>query len=723
MEIKKFQTSEPTIGPVGVVKPSTAGIRAAESQMRMGQQLLDSAYNMAIDRQKEEGRQFASTYSFSRNEDGTLNVEDYGAIIDEAGLSRVAANTARPLLDRRYLTATNLDIQNAASKFRYNIGPDGEPDYNSPADEKAFVANFQNYIAQTADLSGELAGSVQDIGASVQVQHITDIRNKAVKAALDADKENTLTVIKKATEDILAASVAGATVGEMTFDEETEEVGFTGAMLTQLYEQNMANIDALQARHASRLGDDVVPNLKKQLNKAFYGGRANGMAVRVMNQVGGGSSFDSYSKSQFLLNRMSMVMTNPALYASLDAETKSIFNAAGFTQDFINDNNFIGIRDEVASKITVLEGKVSQEFNTTKQAKKDTRTGMMLMNNQPVSDGEAEDFLKAQGINNAFDVLRAYGEGAFAEGTPLFNLVNGRSMLPPQIKNIFTPDVLADLTAQGQLGNAMNMYFTMTRDFDDFGTEQRLTRGFDENTVALMESLGRYSSSMQPVKIEEWFKKTSEYEMTSTGDRTAIINGRLADSGNDNEKTLDGFLNSTMGSDISQEEILFFRPLAQKYIYFYGVDAAREILQQSKDTVFTRTKYFQSPIVGQQARSRFAPEAIMGREELNEFDGAVDAVLRTLTGGANNFLGRTHHLAPTRQRGTFLVINTESGLLEVDRSTGQPVYVNANAILKARGMRLRQGARAAETEFMRIQNMDLTSDEFAEEMARRRFRQ
>lgn len=267
----------------------------------------------------------------------------------------------------------------------------------------------------------------------------------------------------------------------------------------------------------------------------------------------------------------------------------------------------------------------------------------------------------------------------------------------------------------------MNMYFTMTRDFDDFGTEQRLTRGFDENTIALMESLGRYSSSMQPVKMEEWFKKTSEYEMTDKGDRNAVISGRLADSGNESEKTLDGFLNSVMGSNISQEEVLFFRPLAQKYIYFYGVDAAREILQQSKDTVFTRTKYFKSPIMGEQARSRFAPEAIMGREELNEFDSAVDTVLRTLTGGANNLLGRTHHLAPTRQRGTFLVIDTNTGLLQVDKSTGQPVYVNANAILKARGMRLRQGARAAEEQLMRIQKMDVTSEEFGEEAARRRF--
>ena len=40
MEIKKFQTSAPAIGPIGLVRPSNAGVRAAEGQMRMGQQLL-----------------------------------------------------------------------------------------------------------------------------------------------------------------------------------------------------------------------------------------------------------------------------------------------------------------------------------------------------------------------------------------------------------------------------------------------------------------------------------------------------------------------------------------------------------------------------------------------------------------------------------------------------------------------------------------------------------
>ena len=40
MEIKKFQTSAPAVGPIGLVKPSNAGVRAAESQMRMGHSCL-----------------------------------------------------------------------------------------------------------------------------------------------------------------------------------------------------------------------------------------------------------------------------------------------------------------------------------------------------------------------------------------------------------------------------------------------------------------------------------------------------------------------------------------------------------------------------------------------------------------------------------------------------------------------------------------------------------
>jgi hypothetical protein len=87
MEIKKFQTSAPAVGPIGLVRPSNAGVRAAEGQMRMGQQLLDSAFKLAVDRQQEEGKEFAASYTFARNPDGSLNVEDYSAIIEEADLS------------------------------------------------------------------------------------------------------------------------------------------------------------------------------------------------------------------------------------------------------------------------------------------------------------------------------------------------------------------------------------------------------------------------------------------------------------------------------------------------------------------------------------------------------------------------------------------------------------------------------------------------------------
>lgn len=708
MEIKKFQTSAPAVGPIGLVKPSNAGVRAAESQMRMGQQLLDSAFKLAVDRQQEEGKDFAASYTFARNEDGTLNVEDYSAIIEEADLSKVARASAKPLLNQRYLNATKVDISNAANSFRYNKNADGNPDFSSPANEDQFVSNFQAYITKTANLSGDLGGAVSDLGAAVQVQHVQDIRNKAVKAALDTDKENMLTIIKKTNDDILAMTVGGATVGELTFDEDSEEVGVTGAVLTQLYEQQLANIDQLQAKHSSRIGDDVVPNLKKQLRKSFFGGQANGMAVNVMQQAGGGASYDSYSRGQFLLNRMSMTMTNPALYDSLSPFEKRIFEQAGFTKAFVTSNEFIGIRDEVASKITVLEGKLAQEFNTTKLARANQETELMLVQGKPVGAKQAGDYLTSVGIQTPFDVLREFGKGEkglFAEGAPLSQMINGRSMLPAQITNIFSPDILSDLTAQGQLRNALNMYYTMTRDFGDFGTETRLQRNLSNETVLLMESMGRYSSSMQPVKMEEWFQKTADFNLKPVAERRALVTAELANSGNENEKTLDGFLQSVLGKDITADERQFFRPLTEKYIAFYGIDGARQILKESKDTIFTTTNYFRPVEIGKPMKTRFAPEAIMGKDELVEFDRAVDSILTTLAGGGKNMLGQTHYLAPTRQRGTYLIIHKESGLMAIDDS-GQPLYVNANAILKARGMRLRQRAALEQQKFRDLLNAD-----------------
>ena len=177
-----------------------------------------------------------------------------------------------------------------------------------------------------------------------------------------------------------------------TFDEDSEEVGVTGAVLPSCMNSNLL-FRQLQAKHSSRIGDDVVPNLKKQLRKSFFGGQANGMAVNVMQQAGGGASYDSYSRGQFLLNRMSMTMTNPALYDSLSPFEKRIFEQAGFTKAFVTSNEFIGIRDEIASKITVLEGKLAQEFNTTKLARANQETELMLVQGKPVGAKQAGDYL------------------------------------------------------------------------------------------------------------------------------------------------------------------------------------------------------------------------------------------------------------------------------------------------------------------------------------------
>ena len=304
--------------------------------------------------------------------------------------------------------------------------------------------------------------------------------------------------------------------------------------------------------------------------------------------------------------------------------------------------------------------------------------------------------------------MREFGKGEkglFAEGAPLRQMITGRSMLPAQITNIFSPDILADLTAQGQLRNALNMYYTMTRDFGDFGTETRLQRNLSNETVLLMESMGRYSSSMQPVKMEEWFQKTADFNLKPVAERRALVTAELANSGNENEKTLDGFLQSVLGKDITADERQFFRPLTEKYIAFYGIDGARQILKESKDTIFTTTNYFRPVEIGKPMKTRFAPEAIMGKDELVEFDRAVDSILTTLAGGGKNMLGQTHYLAPTRQRGTYLIIHKESGLMAIDDS-GQPLYVNANAILKARGMRLRQRAALEQQKFRDLLNAD-----------------
>ena len=59
MAIKKFQVQTPLVSPIGIVQPSMAGARAAQSLQQTGYSLAEQGYKLAVAEQQEVGREYA----------------------------------------------------------------------------------------------------------------------------------------------------------------------------------------------------------------------------------------------------------------------------------------------------------------------------------------------------------------------------------------------------------------------------------------------------------------------------------------------------------------------------------------------------------------------------------------------------------------------------------------------------------------------------------------
>ena len=161
-EIKRFQSQPVFNKPIGVVRPSRAGVQAAQEMARVGDAMFKASYEREVINQKKVGRETAISMEI-RDADNNLQIKAL-----PSGLSPVAASQAQGVIDRRYVEALNVDMKNRALEMRtkYENDPDG------------FDDNYTQYINETVKTAGRYAQQARQIGATYAGQH---------KAALLAD--------------------------------------------------------------------------------------------------------------------------------------------------------------------------------------------------------------------------------------------------------------------------------------------------------------------------------------------------------------------------------------------------------------------------------------------------------------------------------------------------------------------------------------------------------
>ena len=166
MAIKKFQVQTPLVSPIGIVQPSMAGARAAQSLQQTGYNLAEQGYKLAVAEQQEVGREYAVQLQ-TRNEDGIV---EYKPIPD--AMSPVAKRTAKSLVDSKYQTAIKLDLLSKAKQAR--VRDDG-----SPATAEQFDVDMDGWVKKTTELNPRYKAYIEEISAPTIAEHLTDIRVKA----------------------------------------------------------------------------------------------------------------------------------------------------------------------------------------------------------------------------------------------------------------------------------------------------------------------------------------------------------------------------------------------------------------------------------------------------------------------------------------------------------------------------------------------------------------
>ena len=159
-EIKRFQSQPVFNKPIGVVRPSRAGVQVRKWRVTM----QCSKHRMSVKLSTKRKAETAISMEI-RDADNNLQIKAL-----PSGLSPVAASQAQGVIDRRYVEALNVDMKNRALEMRtkYENDPDG------------FDDNYTQYINETVKTAGRYAQQARQIGATYAGQH---------KAALLAERE------------------------------------------------------------------------------------------------------------------------------------------------------------------------------------------------------------------------------------------------------------------------------------------------------------------------------------------------------------------------------------------------------------------------------------------------------------------------------------------------------------------------------------------------------
>lgn len=673
-EIKKYISRGNFNQPIGVVTPSSAGVRAAQSVASTFSDFSDMFYKAAVLQQEKVGRESGLEFRL-RDQDQKLVVKSA-----PKNLSPVALSVAEPIIDKRYQTEFLQDAKNRAAVLRKEH--EGNPE--------AFQAAYTAYIDESAKEAGKYSNFVQDLGGSLLAENLAGITIERLEAE---DKQAYLNEYQ-AIVDVM---------------DDVEELFSSGNYGSGAANWNAAErmIDDLATEHSDRISATTIPNLKKQLTRKALNGQVREMASNVQDVVG--NKIDPTAKTSYeidALNAMEMALRQNS-FAGISEQNRAILNEIGFDEEWLKAIDSQETRDILAGDISAIEGNAQEIYNGQKDDRLLQAISDDLSRGNSIAKTDSDFLFKKAGIANGNDFLNNIDAVLQGEAESLYHVMfRTNSELPDAVQDLFEdPNLLASAVNQGKLDVVLDLYSQTTTRFVD-GEVQFVPRGLDSKAVTLMESLRAYRSAGIG-DTSEFFQNQQRIQRMSADARKAELTAQLGTTSSGRPLSIQKFVDELVDPE-NLEQRDFYSSFAEELVLIHGRKKASQILEKSYDNLFVTSK----AVFGDQ-KTMYDPKTIYPDPvDYGAFEMSVDLKLDLASNSEKEYkFGDNAFLVADPRYGTvypvyYLVDENGSAIRS---NHGQLLQVGPQAVLKSRQQRfedssidaaiLRDEARREEQKF------------------------
>jgi len=628
-EIKRYRGNQVFNQPVGVVRPSTAGVQAGQAMQRIGTQMFQAAYEREVSNQAQLGKETAMQINME------LRDADDRLVIAKApeGLSPVAERAAQPVIDKRYVDALNIDMKKRAAKIRadHKNDPDG------------FDKAFSVYVNETIEQAGRYAEQARVIGATYAGQHSAALYAEKLELEDRQDFQNSFANIRQEIEDVQAYISSPDEIGDNT----------ASNLARRHYDlvRDGGIIDDFAKKHGARLGVTQITELKNTANAAYFGGKVVSIAAKLDAFAQAQSPFASNSIVTSHLRYMQDALRKGSV-DTLPSAVRENLAALGFDNDLLTEKGMGRVRDTVASKIAVIEGNKQEIFNAERAERQLQLISRKVDADVLVSGDEAQSLLNTAGMSDAYALAQNLGTILANPENPntqaFYRVLIGNSgELPKAAVDLLSDEgIIRDIvTNDPNMLPILQNFYNQATTFNRGGYSIKANRGLSEDAAIFWGTIDAYSNSVRTMSVDQFFARKTEIDAMPDTLKASMLKRNLG-----KDVSLIDFVQEQTGAE-NTEQLNFYMSYADELVLMHGKKKAGDILKSSGKKVFVK-----SNLIFGDAASRYAPEIAYNDNEMAVLNTAIANQMRRL--GGSYRIKENVFLAPDPREGSVLPVYT-----------------------------------------------------------------